>query len=126
MNIPIRRLPHPDLEAEETVTAEWLVTNGLGGYASGPIGGRVTRRYHGVLVAALPAPMGRMVMVSHVDTRVRLPTGQLVALEPVISDSDERSSVQPLIASLVEFRLESGLPVWQYAADGVTLEKRVV
>ena len=36
---------------------EWLVTNGLGGYASGTISGAVTRRYHGLLIAALPAPL---------------------------------------------------------------------
>ena len=35
---------------------EWLVTNGLGGYASGTVAGVVTRRYHGLLVASLPAP----------------------------------------------------------------------
>ena len=35
---------------------EWLVTNGLGGYASGTVGGVLTRRYHGLLVAALPRP----------------------------------------------------------------------
>lgn len=34
---------------------EWLVTNGLGGYASGTVAGAVTRRYHGLLVASLPA-----------------------------------------------------------------------
>jgi hypothetical protein len=38
---------------------EWLVTNGLGGYAAGTVGGVLTRRYHGLLVAALPAPWGR-------------------------------------------------------------------
>ena len=40
-------------------TREWLVTNGLGGYASGTVAGVVTRRYHGLLIAALPAPLGR-------------------------------------------------------------------
>jgi len=38
---------------------EWLVTNGLGGYASGSISGALTRRFHGLLVAALPVPLGR-------------------------------------------------------------------
>jgi hypothetical protein len=41
---------------------EWLVTNGLGGFASGTVSGVVTRRYHGLLIAALPAPLGRFVM----------------------------------------------------------------
>ena len=51
---------------------EWLVTNGLGGYASGTVAGVVTRRYHGLLVAALPAPLGRYVMLNHLLERVRL------------------------------------------------------
>jgi len=48
------------------VDREWLVGNGLGGYASGTVLGKVTRRYHGLLIAALPAPLGRLVMVSGV------------------------------------------------------------
>ena len=40
-------------------THEWLVTNGLGGYASGHRRRRCARRYHGLLIAALPAPLGR-------------------------------------------------------------------
>src|SRR5687767_510188 len=42
---------------------EWLVTNGLGGYASGTVSGTLTRRFHGVLVAALPNPFGRTMML---------------------------------------------------------------
>ncbi len=42
---------------------EWLVTNGLGGYASGTLAGPLTRRYHGLLVAALTPPVGRTVLV---------------------------------------------------------------
>lgn len=42
---------------------EWLVTNGLGGYASGTLAGVNTRRYHGLLVAALTPPVGRTVLV---------------------------------------------------------------
>src|SRR5204863_69978 len=50
---------------EKLLTREWLVTNGLGGYATGTIGGAVTRRYHGLLIAALPAPPGRQVRLNH-------------------------------------------------------------
>src|SRR5678816_2256435 len=49
---------------------EWLVTNGLGGYASGSLSGGCTRRYHGALVAALPAPHGRTVFVPFIDERL--------------------------------------------------------
>src|ERR671914_1300238 len=43
---------------------EWLVTNGLGGYASGTVAGPSTRSYHGLLVAALEPPVARTVLVA--------------------------------------------------------------
>src|SRR6185369_4210337 len=54
------------------ITREWLVTNGLGGYASTSVSGACTRRYHGLLIASLPAPLGRMVMLSHFGEEVAL------------------------------------------------------
>ena len=69
---PGRNLPGPSTEVrrldfsrpqesngEPALLREWLVTNGLGGYASGTIAGVTTRRYHGLLIAALPAPLGQ-------------------------------------------------------------------
>ena len=55
-----RVMPWDHDQADQTplITREWLVTNGLGGYASGTIAGVSTRRYHGLLIAALPAPLG--------------------------------------------------------------------
>ena len=65
--------------APETALAlEWLVTNGLGGYASGTVGGVATRRYHGLLVAALPAPLGRTMMFNRLVEQVRWPDGSTV------------------------------------------------
>ena len=46
---------------------EWLVTNGIGGYASSTIAGMNTRRYHGLLVAATAPPLGRLVLLSQVE-----------------------------------------------------------
>ncbi|HEY6137913.1 MAG TPA: amylo-alpha-1,6-glucosidase [Thermoanaerobaculia bacterium] len=51
---------------------EWLETNGLGGYASSTACGMNTRRYHGLLVAATQPPVGRMVLLSKLDERVRI------------------------------------------------------
>src|SRR6202048_4594899 len=50
---------------------EWLVTNGIGGFASGTVSGNLTRRYHGLLVAAQHPPVGRMQLVAKVDETVR-------------------------------------------------------
>src|SRR5512145_244415 len=49
---------------------EWLVANGIGGYASGSVSGALTRRYHGLLVAALNPPLGRTVLVSKFDETI--------------------------------------------------------
>src|SRR5206468_9023942 len=54
-----------DLSAAEQ--REWLVTNGIGGFASGTVAGLATRRYHGLLVAALKPPLGRTLLVSKLD-----------------------------------------------------------
>jgi glycogen debranching enzyme len=42
---------------------EWLVTNGIGGFAAGTVAGALTRRYHGLLVAALSPSLGRTLVV---------------------------------------------------------------
>src|SRR3954447_19146137 len=103
---------------------EWLVTNGLGGYASGTVSGVMTRRYHGLLVAALPAPHGRTVMLNHVAEQLRLASGRKIALS-----GEERVGSTPELHGaqyLREFRLEDGLPVWEFDVDGTTIEKRLM
>jgi len=109
-------------DADALLDREWLVGNGLGGYATGTLGGVCTRRYHGVLIAAVPG-VGRTVMLSHVRDVLRLPDGGAYRL-----GGEERSVGLELHGSshLAEFRLELGLPVWTYRVEGHTVEKRVV
>ncbi len=120
------RLPWAGAREEKTdalLTREWLVTNGLGGYASGTVGGVATRRYHSLLIAALPAPLGRMVMLNHLSEMLRLPDDTVIHL-----GGEERSGGDlkiPGAEYLTEFRLECGLPVWRYRANGHVIEKRV-
>jgi predicted glycogen debranching enzyme len=100
---------------------EWLVTNGLGGYASAPVAGGLTRRYHGVLIAALPSPHGRTVMVNHL--RVAL----IRESQRVLIDHENLHALAGGGAAfLKEFRLENGLPVWQYDCDGLIVEQRLL
>lgn len=94
---------------------EWLVTNGLGGYASGTLSGLITRRYHGYLVAALPAPFGRIMMLNDLSERIELPDAPAVQL-----------TGEGAADYLSEFRLESGSPVWRFEVGGVVIEKRLV
>jgi predicted glycogen debranching enzyme len=110
-------------DGDALLSREWLVTNGLGGYASGTVGGAVTRRYHGVLVAALPAPLGRTVMLNHLWEELRLPGGRTVLLGG--HESADRLELHGA-PHLVDFRLEMGLPVWRFDVDGFVIEKRIV
>ena len=112
------------MSRELLLNREWLVTNGLGGYASGTVSGAVTRRYHGLLIAALPGPLGRMVMWSHVSEFLRFSNDEVISL-----GAEERAGGQLDLKSadyLTEFRLEDGLPVWTYHVREVVVEKRVL
>src|ERR1700724_1266243 len=112
------------MSRELLLNREWLVTNGLGGYASGTVSGAVTRRYHGLLIAALPAPLGRIVMWSHVSEFLRFSDDDVVSL-----GAEERAGGQLDLKSadyLTEFRLEDGVPVLTYHFRNVVVEKRVL
>lgn len=63
---------------ETSSQREWLITNGLGGYASSTVSGANTRRYHGLLVAALRPPTGRFVLLSKVEERVQIGDRELL------------------------------------------------
>lgn len=125
MKTMVRRFAWPGKQnSEALLTREWLVTNGLGGYAAGTLGGIATRRFHGVLIAALPAPLGRTMMLNQLREQVSLPDGTLVAL-----GSEAWRSGQPeleIAQYFAEFRLEAGLPVWRYVMDEIVLEKRLL
>ncbi len=100
---------------------EWLVANGLGGYASGTVLGPPTRRYHGLLVAALPAPLGRVVVLNHLGETAVGPDGRDIDLQTAGGDPrDARPE------ALCEFRLEDGLPAWRYRTTFGALEKKLV
>lgn len=114
----------PEQDPELLLTREWLVTNGLGGYASGTVAGAATRRYHGYLIAALPNPLGRLVMFNHLAEEIRLADGRFVSLAN--EETPDRRGPWRNEAPLSAFRLEAGLPVWVYEVDGHRLEKRVV
>jgi predicted glycogen debranching enzyme len=100
--------------AELLVSREWLVTNGIGGYASTSVSGANTRRYHGILVAALPNPLGRMVMLNGLHETITGASGTPTSID--------RSTAAETVR---DFRLEIGLPVWELDVDGVVIEKRI-
>lgn len=122
-SIPVRRIRFDGEKAEtdELLTREWIVTNGLGGYASGTVAGVVTRRFHGMLIAALPAPLGRRLMLAHLSEQVRLEDSRTVRL--AFEEHSAPASEVPTAEYLEEFRLEAGLPVWRYRVGNLLIEK---
>ncbi len=118
--------PHSDPDTSETdprISREWLVTNGLGGYASGTVSGFITRRFHGLLIAALPAPQGRTMMLNYLSEEARLPDGTTAMLSG--QESAPGILVPGASLHLVDLRLDAGLPVWTYRVGDVTIEKRL-
>ncbi len=84
---------------------EWLVTNGIGGYASGTVAGPLTRRYHGLLVAALTPPLQRTVLVTRFDETV-----------------DGGCALDGYLDS---FRRDATIPTWTFRIGEEVLEKSV-
>ena len=93
----------PHLAAER----EWLVTNGLGGYAMGTVSGAPSRSYHGLLIAALSPPVERTLLVSQLQESV---DGAPECCGPL---------------RIVSFALEGSVPRWRFAWGEALLEKRI-
>ena len=107
---------------DEASKREWLVTDGLGGYAMGTVGMLRTRCYHGLLVVAARGPSERML--------------GLVALDPVLVVGDTRwrlathewadGAVDPRGHELLAlFELDRGIPRWRWQVGDVVLEREL-
>lgn len=111
------------LQDFESVTRrEWLVTNGIGGFASGTIASINTRRYHGVLVASLKPPVQRTLMVAKLDATATW-RGQRYSLA---ANEFADGTIEPRgFVHLHSFALDGQLPVWTWAVGGALLEQRL-
>ncbi len=125
------RVPAPSIvvpwgsnqDVTRLLSCEWLVTNGLGGYASSSLMNVATRRYHGVFVPDLPSPRGRVIVIPRLDeeaevgeTRVRLSGAEY---------ADGRLETD-LPQYLTEFRRNWQTPTWRYQFHGRRLCKRII
>jgi hypothetical protein len=122
----VRRMRWPADDAagtEPLLTREWLVTNGLGGYAGGTVSGVITRRYHGLLVAALPAPHGRTVMLNQLAETLKLPDRRRGARRRRAGGIGARAARRRVPARVPP---RGGLPAWRFEVEGCVLEKRLV
>ncbi|WP_437717453.1 amylo-alpha-1,6-glucosidase [Sorangium sp. So ce448] len=122
--------PHVEVRGQFSIARkEWLHTNGAGAYASSTIAGMHTRRYHGLLVAALDPPRRRHVMLSHVDVCVRPVRQQGAPFERRASwprwdlAKHQFPGIDPESSSFYLERFDQDpLPRWAYAVPGGELE----
>ncbi|NJP12555.1 MAG: glycogen debranching protein [Leptolyngbyaceae cyanobacterium RU_5_1] len=109
-------------ELELAESREWLVTNGIGGYASGTVAGLLTRCYHGLLVAALKPPLGRTLLLAKLDDTVVYGNRYY----PLHTNRWADGALGPHGYRQIErFTLDGSIPVWRYACADALLEKRI-
>ena len=107
----------------EGLSREWLVINGIGGYASGTIAGPLSRSYHGLLIAATKPPVSRMLMLSKLDETVLVNDQRY----PLYSNLFPEGVVEPDGYTRIErFYLEYSIPVWLPVHSRVTVEVSTV
>ena len=106
----------------EASRREWLVTNGLGGYASGTVSGVLTRRYHGLLVAARQPPVARTVTLAKIDVDVDYDGTRYALGANEYSDG----TVHPMgFRHLQSFAVDGTVPTWTWAFGDALLEARL-
>jgi predicted glycogen debranching enzyme len=108
--------------ADAALSREWLVTNGLGGFASGTVALANTRRYHGLLVASLRPPVDRVLMVAKLDASVRY-RGQ--HFELATNEFTDRTLAPRGFEAISGFQLDGTLPVWTFELADAVLEQRI-
>ena len=108
---------------------EWLVGNGIGGFASGTVSGLLTRRYQGLLIAALKPPLGRTLLVAKLEETARYADESYWTTLPIPSQrTDWQMELWPLrvIGVLNVFGSMEQLRFWTLACADALLEKKIV
>jgi predicted glycogen debranching enzyme len=107
---------------DAAVRYEWLVTNGLGGYACGTAALANTRRYHGFLMASLAPPVQRTLLVAKVDLKVEYQgiTTDLGANEYAGGTISPQGFVY-----LESFAVQGGIPTWRFCVADALLQQQI-
>ena len=101
---------------------EWLVTNGLGGFACGTVAGANTRRYHGFLMASLSPPVQRTLLVA----KIELSVGYLGAESELSANEFVGGALSGTgFVHIESFAVIDGIPTWRYAIADALLEQRI-
>ena len=101
---------------------EWLATNGIGGFAMGTVANLLSRRYHGLLVAALNPPLGRTLLLAKLDEDVKYDGRQFALFANRWADG---ALEEEGLRYLERFHLEGTTPVWTFALGDARIEKRL-
>src|SRR5437660_4629607 len=112
-------------DLNETISREWVITNGLGGYAAGTVVGALTRMEHGLLVAALPDVATPQLLLAKIDEEIAFDQRTYYLGTNEYPDGTLNPSG---FVHLETFHLEEGFPVFTYhlgGIDGILLEKRI-
>lgn len=104
---------------EDIIKKEWIITNGLGGFASSTVAGANTRRYHGILVAPLNPPAQRYLLVSKVDESIDI-NGKTYPLYTNMC----KNNISEGYKNLVAFEKEE-VPTYYYNVEGIEIEKTI-
>ena len=108
-----------NLEIEEALKREWIITNGIGGYASSTIIGANTRKYHGLLIAPLTPPAQRYLIISKVDESIEI-EGKKYDLYTNIGENYISQGYKYQESFEKEY-----LPIYEYKIDGVKIAKTI-
>src|SRR5215471_4763671 len=109
----------------ETISREWLITNGHGSYAAGTVAGTLTRIQHGLLVASSSDDASPRLLLAKIDEEILFDQRTYYLGTNEYRDGTFNPAG---FVHLEEFRLEEGFPVFTYrigGIDGLLLEKRI-
>ncbi|MCC6614099.1 MAG: glycogen debranching enzyme family protein [Anaerolineae bacterium] len=113
-------------DGRSAMRREWLVTNGIGGFAAGTLAGVNTRRYHGLLIAALDPPVGRSLLVSGLRETVAYAEASYTLAPDAETPAGYLGGVVSVGSPhLLRFHLEGATPSWTYAIEDALLQKRI-
>ena len=109
-------------DLDEAERREWWLSNGLGAYAAGTLAGSLTRRYHGLLIAPIDPPLGRVLALAKADATVL--DGR--SATPLFSNRWPGGVVDPAGHLNIEsFVLEGRMPVWRFRVGDAIVEQRI-
>src|SRR5215469_4612501 len=107
-------------DLESCLTREWLETNGIGGFACGTLAGANTRRYHGLLTAALNPPGGRMLLLSKLEETLVIGDRRID-----LSTNEYAGAIHPQGHQYLTGFRQDPFPIFTFAVEGIELEKSI-